>query len=62
MIRVLIVEDQPMIRGALVVRLSLQVDVEVVTEMVRGDTVAEEVAGPVPMSRFWPSTGRAWMA
>ena len=51
-----------MIRGALVVRLSLQVDVEVVTEMVRGDTVAEEVAGPVPMSRFWPSPWRAWMA
>lgn len=41
MIRVLIAEDQHMIRGALVALLSLEGDMEVVAELERGDTIVE---------------------
>jgi two-component system response regulator DesR len=40
-IRVLIVEDMHMIRGALVALLSLEEDMEVVAQLERGDTVVE---------------------
>ena len=41
MIRVLIAEDMHMIRGALVALLSLEVDMEVVAELDRGDQIVE---------------------
>ncbi|MDI2130616.1 response regulator transcription factor [Yinghuangia seranimata] len=41
MIRVLIAEDQHMIRGALVALLSLEDDLEVVAELDRGDTIVD---------------------
>jgi two-component system response regulator DesR len=40
-IRVLIAEDQHMIRGALVALLSLEDDLEVVAELDRGDTIVD---------------------
>jgi two-component system response regulator DesR len=42
MIRVLIAEDQAMVRGALASLLALEVDIEVVAEVDRGDRVLEE--------------------
>ena len=39
MIRVLIAEDQSMVRGALVALLSLESDIELVAEVGRGDQV-----------------------
>src|SRR5258706_11783096 len=39
MIRVLVAEDMHMIRGALVVLLSLEPDIEVVAELDRGDRI-----------------------
>ena len=43
MIRVLLAEDQAMIRGALAALLALEADIEVVAEVARGD------------ERFWTS-------
>jgi two-component system, NarL family, response regulator DesR len=40
MIRVLLAEDQAMVRGALATMLSLEADVEVVAEVGRGDEIA----------------------
>jgi two-component system response regulator DesR len=42
MIRVLIAEDQAMVRGALASLLTLEEDIEVVAEVERGDRVVEE--------------------
>ena len=41
MIRVLIAEDQAMVRGALASLLALEDDIEVVAEVARGDAVLE---------------------
>lgn len=41
MIRVLLAEDQAMIRGALAVLLALEGDIEIVAEVARGDEVVE---------------------
>jgi two-component system response regulator DesR len=43
MIRVLVAEDQHLIRGALVALLSLENDIEVVAETARGDAVLDEI-------------------
>ncbi|HEY1178225.1 MAG TPA: response regulator, partial [Phytomonospora sp.] len=42
MIRVLIAEDQAMMRGALAVLLNLEEDIEVVAEVDRGDAILPE--------------------
>ena len=46
MIRVLIAEDQAMVRGALASLLALEDDIEVVAEVARGDAVLEAGARP----------------
>lgn len=43
MIRVLVAEDQNLIRGALVALLSLESDITVVAETARGDTILAEI-------------------
>jgi two-component system response regulator DesR len=48
MIRVLIAEDQAMVRGALVSLLSLEGDIEVVAELARGDEVLDAAARTSP--------------
>jgi len=48
MIRVLIAEDQSMIRKALVALLGLEGDIEVVTEVARGDEIVEQVERVMP--------------
>jgi len=48
MIRVLIAEDMHMIRGALVVLLRLEPDIEVVAELERGDTIVEAALRTTP--------------
>jgi two-component system response regulator DesR len=48
MIRVLIAEDQGMIRGALASLLGLEPDIEVVAQVSRGDEVAAAVAASEP--------------
>ena len=48
MIRVLIAEDQAMIRGALASLLSLEDDIEVVAEVERGDRVLGAAAATRP--------------
>ncbi len=48
MIRVLIAEDQAMVRGALASLLSLEADIEVVAEVDRGDLVLDAVRRAEP--------------
>jgi two-component system, NarL family, response regulator DesR len=48
MIRVLIAEDQAMIRGALASLLAFEDDIEVVAQVERGDEVVEAVRGSGP--------------
>jgi two-component system, NarL family, response regulator DesR len=48
MIRVLIAEDQAMVRGALASLLSLEEDIEVVAEVERGDLVLEAARAAKP--------------
>ena len=48
MIRVLIAEDQAMVRGALASLLALESDIEVVAEVERGDHVLEAAAATMP--------------
>ena len=48
MIRVLIAEDQAMVRGALASLLSLEGDIEVVAEVERGDEVLEVARSCAP--------------
>jgi two-component system response regulator DesR len=47
-IRVLVAEDQNLIRGALVALLSLEPDISVVAETARGDTILAEIDGSRP--------------
>jgi two-component system, NarL family, response regulator DesR len=48
MIRVLIAEDQAMVRGALASLLGLEHDIEVVSEVARGDEVVDAAIGARP--------------
>ena len=48
MIRVLLAEDQTMVRGALASLLELEPDIEVVAQAARGDEVADAAAGAHP--------------
>lgn len=48
MIRVLLAEDQAMVRGALAALLSREPDIEVVAEVARGDAVAEAAQASQP--------------
>ena len=48
MIRVLLAEDQAMVRGALAALLSREPDIEVVAEVARGDAVAEAAQAHQP--------------
>ena len=48
MIRVLVAEDQNLIRGALVALLSLEPDITVVAETARGDTIVAEIERSQP--------------
>ena len=48
MIRVLLAEDQAMVRGALAALLSRETDIEVVAEVARGDTVVEAALSSRP--------------
>jgi two-component system response regulator DesR len=48
MIRVLLAEDQAMVRGALAALLSLEADIEVVAEVDRGDAVVGAALGAHP--------------
>jgi two-component system response regulator DesR len=47
-IRVLLAEDQTMVRGALASLLNLEPDIEVVAQVSRGDEVAAAAAASVP--------------
>ena len=48
MIRVLLAEDQAMVRGALAALLSREKDIEVVAELPRGDAVVEAARASLP--------------
>lgn len=48
MIRVLLAEDQAMVRGALAALLTLEEDIEIVTEVGRGDEVVEAAKTSLP--------------
>ena len=48
MIRVLLAEDQAMVRGALAALLNLEADIEVVAEVTRGDEVAAAAREHMP--------------
>ena len=48
MIRILLAEDQAMVRGALVALLSLEADMEIVAEVARGDEVAAAALAAKP--------------
>jgi two-component system response regulator DesR len=48
MIRVLLAEDQAMVRGALAALLSREKDIEVVAEVARGDAVVEAAGASLP--------------
>ncbi len=48
MIRVLLAEDQTMVRGALASLLNLEPDIEVVAQVARGDEVLAAAAATIP--------------
>jgi two-component sensor histidine kinase len=53
MIRVLLAEDQAMVRGVLSALLSREKDIEVVAEVARGDEVVQTALTTHRISRFW---------
>ena len=61
-VRLLLAEDQVMIREALAALLSFEGDIEVVAQVGRGDEVVAAAQAPIPT---WPcstSRCRAWTA
>ncbi|WP_261327063.1 hypothetical protein [Modestobacter marinus] len=53
MIRVLLAEDQTLVRGALRALLDLEDDIEVVAEVGRGTSSSRPPASTGPTSRCW---------
>ena len=62
MIRVLLAEDQAMVRGALAALLALEGDIEIVAQVARGDEVVGRRWPPSRMWRCWTSRCPAAMA
>ncbi len=59
MIKVLLAEDQGMMRGALALLLDLEEDMEVVAQVAAGDRSSPPPWTPVPTSLCWTSNSPA---
>ena len=59
-VRLLLAEDQVMIREALAALLSFEGDIEVVAQVGRGDEVLGAARRPTRTSRCWTSRCPAW--